>query len=55
MPFIKAKNGNVVEVDDVDLAARALKQGHEVFASDPSEKGAKKWTPEADQPAGDSE
>lgn len=48
MPFIKAKNGNVVESDDTDLLERALKDGHEVFASDPSEKGAKKWSASAD-------
>lgn len=47
--FIKAKNGNVVEVDDVDLAKRAIAQGHEVFASDPSKKGAKPWKPEASE------
>lgn len=46
--WIKAKNGNVVEVDDVDLAKRALAQGHEVYASNPREKGAKSWKPEAD-------
>lgn len=54
--FIKAKNGNVVEVEDEDLGARALRDGHEVFTSDPREKGAtKKWEPEADESADDSE
>ena len=46
MPFIKAKNGNVVEFEDADLGARALLDGHEVFESDPNDKGAKPkpWT-----------
>ncbi len=45
--FIKAQNGAVVEIDDEQLAARALKQGHEVFEGDPREKGAKPkaWKP----------
>lgn len=47
--WIKAKNGNVVEVNDVDLAKRAIAQGHEVFASDPSKKDAKPWKPEASE------
>lgn len=55
MPWIKAKNGNVLEFDDGDLGRRALKDGHEVFASDPREKGAKKWDPEADAEGSDSE
>lgn len=53
MPWIKAKNGNVVEVEDDELAKRALSDGHEVFTSDPNEKGAKKWEPVAE--AADSE
>jgi hypothetical protein len=54
MPFIKAKNGNVVEVDDADLAKRALKDGHEVFETDPRAKAkAKAWSPDGDAPAGD--
>ena len=53
MPWIKAKNGNVVEFDDENLGKRALADGHEVFASDPREKGAtKKWEPEADAAGG---
>lgn len=43
--WIKAQNGNVVEFEDDELAGRALKDGHEVFASDPREKGAKPWKP----------
>lgn len=44
--FIKAQNGNVVEFEDDDLGKRALADGHEVYASDPREKGtAKKWAP----------
>ncbi|MCB1240647.1 MAG: hypothetical protein KDB30_13390 [Tetrasphaera sp.] len=58
MPFIKAKNGNVVEFDDPDLGKRALKDEHEVFETDPRVKGSKpkKWSPEgsdADAAAGD--
>lgn len=47
MPWIKAKNGNVVEFDDENLGKRALADGHEVFASDPREKGSKPkaWAP----------
>lgn len=52
--FIKAKNGNVIEVADDDLAKRALKQGHEVFTSNPRGKGAKKWDPDA-EPEGDAD
>lgn len=43
--WIKAKNGNVVEIDDEDHAKRALGDEHEVFESDPREKGAKAWKP----------
>lgn len=45
--FIKAQNGAVVEVDDEQLASRALKQGHEVYESDPRGKGSKPkaWKP----------
>lgn len=39
--WIKSKNGAVVEVTDEDLGKRALKQGHEVFESDPREKPKK--------------
>ncbi len=48
--FIKAKNGTVVETDDPDLGRRALKQGHEVYESDPRGKGAKpkSWKPKAE-------
>lgn len=54
MPFIKAKNGTVVEVEDDGLAVRALADGHEVFVSDPRGKAkAKAWTPDGDAPAGD--
>lgn len=42
--WIKAQNGNVIEVNDVDHAKRALADEHEVFTSDPREKGAKKWS-----------
>lgn len=43
--WIKATNGNVFEVpeDDEDLVKRVVSDGHEVFASDPREKGAKPW------------
>ena len=55
MPFIKAKNGAVVEVADSDLsfAVRALADGHEVFVSDPRKGGSKpkSWKPAADAPA----
>jgi hypothetical protein len=55
MPFIKAKNGTVVEVDDNDLvfAVRALQDGHEVFVSDPRKGGSKpkSWKPDAEAPA----
>lgn len=60
--WIKAKNGNVVEVDDEGLAARAIKAGHKVFIADTDAKGAKPkagkdWTPgaeaEADGETGD--
>jgi len=48
--FIKAKNGNVVETDDTDIAHRAIRDGHEVYDGDPRDKGAKakKWEPDAD-------
>ena len=54
MPFIKAKNGNVVEFYDPDLGRRALLDGHEVTENDPRGKAkAKTWTPDGDAPAGD--
>lgn len=49
--WIKATNGNVLEVEDVEHAKRALDDGHEVFVSDPREKGAKPWKPEASEDA----
>lgn len=42
MPFIKAKNGNVVEVDSDSLVKRAREDGHEVSDSDPRKAKAKK-------------
>jgi hypothetical protein len=47
MPWIKAKNGNVLEVVDLFHAEQLLNEGHEAFVSDPREKGAKpaKWDP----------
>jgi hypothetical protein len=41
--WIKATNGNVIEIDDAEHALRAVEDGHEVFESNPSAKGAKKW------------
>jgi len=52
MPWIKAKNGNVLEVPDVDLAAKLVKEGHAAFESDPRERGAKAWDPNAEPAAG---
>lgn len=46
--WIKAKNGNVVEVYDADLGKRALADGHEVYTSDPREGRAKRWDPAAE-------
>lgn len=53
MPFIKAKNGVVLEVEDDGLAVRALADGHEVFVSDPRKGGSKpkSWKPAADASA----
>ncbi len=53
MPFIKAKNGAVVEVEDEGLAVRALADGHEVFQTDPRKGGSKpkSWKPAAEAPA----
>lgn len=42
MVWIKAKNGNVINVPDVDHAAQLLNEGHEAFVSDPRGKGATK-------------
>lgn len=50
--WIKSKNGNVIEIDDVEHAKRAQADEHEVFESDPRVKGAKAWKPEADEAAG---
>ena len=57
MPFIKAKNGNVVEFDDPELGKRALLDGHEVFEADPREKGTKPkaWKPDTVADNSDSE
>jgi hypothetical protein len=63
-PWIKAKNGNVFEVEDVDLAARQAKRdGSAAFETDPREGEAKAWHPggepdlldptESDQPSGE--
>ena len=41
--WIKATNGNVIEIDDAEHALRAGEDGHEVFESNPSAKGARKW------------
>lgn len=50
MPFIEAKNGNVVEFDDENLGRRALADGHGVFETDPRTKGKKPkvWSPDED-------
>lgn len=49
MVWIKAKNGNVIDVPDVDHAAQLVREGHEGFETDPREKGskAKAWKPDA--------
>ena len=41
MPWIRAKNGNVLEVVDTAHAASLVREGHEAFMSDPRVKGAK--------------
>jgi hypothetical protein len=51
--WIKAKNGNVIEIDDVEHALRAVADGHDVFESDPRDKGAKPWKPAKADDAGD--
>lgn len=47
MAWIKAKNGNVLEVLDLDHAEMLLNQGHVAFESDPRAKGPKpkRWDP----------
>lgn len=50
MPWIKAKNGNVLEVEDLSTVESLLREGHEAFESDPRKEGAKAkpWKPEAE-------
>lgn len=50
MPWIKAKNGNVFDVEDTSAVAALIAQGHEAFESDPRKEGAKAkpWKPEAE-------
>lgn len=58
MPWIKSKkNGNVVQVNDVDHAAQLLLEGHEGFLTDPRLGRAKKWDPDGVQtePAADAD
>ena len=47
MAWIKAKNGNVLEVADLSHAEQLLNEGHEAFESDPRVKGSKlkRWDP----------
>jgi len=55
--WIRAKNGNVIEIDDEEHAKRALADEHEVFDDNPKNKGAKPWKPAdvEDDAASDSE
>ena len=54
MAWIKAANGNVLEVNDEDHVAKILREApldkdgkpaHTAWESDPREKGAKPWKP----------
>lgn len=57
MPFIKSENGNVFEVSDLDHVAKILRESpvkdgkpvRTAWESDPREKGAKPWKPEASE------
>lgn len=64
MPWIKSENGNIFEVDDVDHAEKILRESpmkdgktaRTAWTSDPRDKGAKPWNPEASEDdAADSE
>lgn len=62
MPWIKSENGNSFEVDDLDHVAKILRESpmsedgkpvRTAWESDPREKGAKPWKPEASADADD--
>ena len=59
MPWIKSENGNVFEVDDLDHAAKIMRESpmkdgkpvRSAWDSDPRDKGAKPWKSEASEDA----
>lgn len=57
MAWIKAPNGNVFEVDDVEHVKKILREtdGAKAYESDPREKAAKAWKAPADAEADDAD